>query len=70
MLKILKKYFHDSMLSIKKYFHDSTLSIMRHFLIDEYNHLNKEIIERPYNADEAIKKRDAIKLALFGVNNE
>jgi len=56
MLKILKKYFHDS-----------TLSTMKHFLIDEYNQLNKDIIERPYNADEAIKKRDAIRLALFGV---
>lgn len=56
MLKILKKFFNDS-----------ALMTMRHFLIDEYNHLNKEIIQRPYNCEEEIKKRDAIRLALFGV---
>jgi hypothetical protein len=56
MLKVLKKFFEDS--SIYK---------MKHFLVDEVDHLNKMIINKPYNSEELIRKRDEINHALFGV---
>jgi hypothetical protein len=51
---------------LKKLFTDSAILSIRYFLIQEIDYINQEIIKKPYDAEELIKKRDEYNHALFG----